>query len=253
MNLESPRSRYQQVADDLRDAIKRGDHPPGSTLPSQPELARRYGLNQTSINRAIAVLRAEGLVRVEHGRGAYVQEIPTVKRVRRIDKEHRPHTGSSAYAEEMRKSGLTPRTELVRVDTVIPPAEIAELFGLGETERTLIRHRHMFAEDVPLQIATSYIPMSYAGSTDLALPDTGPTGIYSRLAERGHEPVRFTEEIEVRAPDPAEARFLRISEGQPVFEVLRVAIDAQDRPVEACVNILAALQWRLSYSWRQEP
>ena len=32
-----------------------------------------------------------------------------------------------------------------------------------------------------MQIATSYIPMTYAGSTDLAHPDTGPSGIYARL------------------------------------------------------------------------
>jgi len=66
--LQAPHARYRQVADALRNAIKRGDYPPGSALPSQPDLARQYNLNQTSINRAIALLRAEGLVRVEHGR-----------------------------------------------------------------------------------------------------------------------------------------------------------------------------------------
>ena len=84
ISLQAPRARYRQVADELRAAIKRGDYPPGSALPSQPDLARQYGLNQTSINRAIALLRSEGLIRVEHGRGAFVQEIPTVKRVRRV-------------------------------------------------------------------------------------------------------------------------------------------------------------------------
>ena len=85
--LQEPQARYRQVAAELRAAIKRGDYPAGEALPSQPELARQYGLNQTSINRAIAVLRAEGLVRVEHGRGAFVQEVPTVKRVRHRYKE----------------------------------------------------------------------------------------------------------------------------------------------------------------------
>jgi GntR family transcriptional regulator len=253
MSLEAPRSRYRQVADDLRAAIQRGDYPPGSTLPSQPDLARRYGLNQTSINRAIAVLRAEGLVRVEHGRGAFVQEVPTVKRVRRIDKDYRSRSEGSSYAEEIRKSGLEPHTDLVEVGAVPPPAQIAELFGLGEAEEVLIRRRHMYADDTPIQIATSYIPMSFAGSVDLALPDTGPSGIYARLAQRGYRPVRFTEEIEVRSPTTDEAKFLRISEGQPVFEILRTALDVDNRPLEACANILAALQWRLSYSWRQEP
>lgn len=253
MSLEQPTARYRQVAAQLRDAIKRGEHPPGSMLPSQPELAKRYGLNQTSINRAIMVLRNEGLVRVEHGRGAFVQEVPTVKRVRQIDTDYRKNPNGSAFAEEMRKSGITPRTELIELDVVDPPAEIAELFGLDEGEQTLIRHRRMFGDDIPIQIAKSYIPMRYAGSKDLAIPDTGPSGIYARLAERGFGPVKFSEEIEVRPSTQTEARFLRIPEGQVVFEVVRSAIDEVERPVEACVNVLAATQWRLFYSWRQEP
>jgi DNA-binding GntR family transcriptional regulator len=77
-DLQVPRARYQQVADHLREAILAGQYRPGDALPSQPELARRHGLNQTSINRAIAQLRHEGLVRVERGKGAYVQDIPAV-------------------------------------------------------------------------------------------------------------------------------------------------------------------------------
>ena len=252
MRLEAPRARYQQVADDLRTAIKRGEYPAGSPLPSQPELARRYGLNQTSINRAIAVLRAEGLVRVEHGRGAFVQEVPTVKRVRRIDRDYRSDPGGSSYADEMSKSGLSPHVDEAEVDVVTPPGEIAEALDLSDAEQALMRRRRMYADNAPVQLATSYIPMSAAGSPDIAFPDTGPSGIYARLAKHGFGPVRFTEDIEVRSPTAEEARFLRIPEGQPVFEVLRTAFDARDRPVEACANVLAALQWRLTYSWRRE-
>src|SRR2546430_11426773 len=37
---------YRQVADALRNAIKRGDYPPGSALPSQPDLARQYNRSE---------------------------------------------------------------------------------------------------------------------------------------------------------------------------------------------------------------
>jgi GntR family transcriptional regulator len=251
MPLEPPRARYQQVADDLRDAIKRGEFVPGAMLPSQPELARRYGLNQTSINRAIAVLRAEGYVRVEHGRGAFVQEVPTVKRVRRIDRDYRNRPAGSAYAEQMEQSGLRPRTKLADVSIVTPPAEIAEALMLTETGQAVMRHRLMYADDVVVQVATSYIPLDIASGTDIAYPDTGPSGIYARLDGRGHGPVRFTEDIEVRRPTEDEALILRIPEGQPVLEVLRTAYAADDRPVEACANVLAAYQWRLTYQWSQ--
>jgi len=244
--LETPRARYRQVADDLRAAIRRGEFTAGSVLPSQPDLARKYGLNQTSINRAIAILRAEGLIRVEHGIGAFVQEVPTVKRVRRI-----PRAGSagSSFAEEMRNAGLTPRTELADLATVPATPEIADLLHVEAGSPVVRRTRHMFASERPVQLATSYVPIEVAGSQDIALPDTGPTGLYERLAARGFKPARFAEDIEVRQPRREEAAFLRLTEAQPVLVVARTVYDAADRPVEAVINVFPSQQWRLSYEW----
>lgn len=244
--MQTPHARYRQVADELRAAIKRGEYPPGTPLPSQPELARKYELNQTSINRAIAILRSEGLIRVEHGRGAFVQEIPTVKRVRRI-----PRGGStgSSFAEEMRRAGLEPRTELADLSTVPAPAEIADLLNLTSGELVVRRTRHMFASERPVQLAISYIPLAVAGSQDIALPDTGPTGLYKRLAARGHQVARFTEDIEVRKPRAQEAQFLSLTEAQPVLEVARTVYGIDEKPIEAVINVFPAQQWRLSYEW----
>ncbi|WP_017559067.1 GntR family transcriptional regulator [Nocardiopsis baichengensis] len=251
-NLEQPRARYKQVAELLREAIQQGEYPPGSTLPSQPELARQYGLNQSSISRAVAMLQAEGLIRTEHGRGSVVLDVPTVKRVRRIDKDYRTEPGGSAYADQVSQSGRTPRAPLVQCEAILPPADIAEVLQLDEDQEALIRKRHMLAEEKPVQIATSYIPMDIAGSVDLAFPDTGPSGMYARIAQRGYGPVRFTEDIDVRPAEPDEADFLNLAPSQPVFAILRTAFDAGDRPVETCLNVLSAAQWRLTYSWRQE-
>jgi GntR family transcriptional regulator len=244
--MEAPRARYRQVADELRSAIKRGEYAAGSLLPSQPELARSYGLNQTSINRAIAILSAEGLVRVEHGRGAFVQEIPTVKRVRRI-----PRAGSagSSFAEEMRSAGLVPRTRLADLATVPAPADIAHHLKIQAGGPVVRRTRHMFASDRPVQLATSYIPLAVAGSQDIALPDTGPTGLYKRLAARGHHVARFVEEIEARQPREEEAEFLRLTEAQAVLEVARIVYDDEGQAVEAVLNVFPSQQWRLSYEW----
>ncbi|MBX6769492.1 MAG: GntR family transcriptional regulator [Actinomadura rubrobrunea] len=76
MTVERPRARYRQVADDLRQAIARGDFAPGDMLPSRPELARRYGLNQTSINRAITADRRVQ----EHGARRRHARVPLPRR-----------------------------------------------------------------------------------------------------------------------------------------------------------------------------
>jgi DNA-binding GntR family transcriptional regulator len=58
--LEPPRSQYRRLADLLRGAIERGEYPPGSVLPSEPELSQRYGVSRPTINRAVSILRAQG-------------------------------------------------------------------------------------------------------------------------------------------------------------------------------------------------
>jgi GntR family transcriptional regulator len=250
VSTQAPRARYRQVADDLREAIRRGTYGPGSPLPSQPELAKKYGLNQTSISRAIGLLEADGLIRTEHGRGSFVQDIPTAKRTRRIPARGRG--SGSSFAEEMRKIGMEPRTELVQAEIVTPPGQVARRLNIPEDGETLIRKRHMFADERPVQLAASYIPLHVAGGTDLAFPDTGPTGIYERLAARGFRVVRFAEEIESRRPNAEEADFLRISSSQHVLEVTRLAYDRVGRALEATVNVFPSQLWRLSYEWSAE-
>jgi UTRA domain len=63
----------------------------------------------------------------------------------------------------------------------------------------------MYAGGQPMQLATSYVPWSLAEGTQMVERDSGPGGIYSRLADVGHGPVRFTEEVATRMPTPEEA------------------------------------------------
>jgi GntR family transcriptional regulator len=149
----------------------------------------------------------------------------------------------------MRKLGLDPRTELVQAEAIKPPAVIARRLDIGNNEEVLIRKRHMFADERPVQLAASYIPLPIAGSVQLAFPDTGPTGIYERLAERGYHVARFAEEIESRRPSEEEADFLRIGATQHVLEVTRLTYDRVGRALEVTVNVFPSQLWRLSYEW----
>jgi GntR family transcriptional regulator len=201
----SDRPVYRQIADQLRDAIREGRYPEGSLLPSESALADTYGVTRMTARQAVEVLKTEGLVRSEHGRGVFVRQRPTIRRLarNRFGRAYR-ETGKGAYDVEMKQLGLVPRTELVEVGPVIPPQEVAERLQLGPEEQALIRRRQMYVSDEPMQLATSFIPWSLAEGTRMAEPDTGPGGIYSRLADIGHGPVRFTEEVSTRLATPGE-------------------------------------------------
>ena len=63
-------TRWRRVADGIRAAI--GDGSMTERLPSEGDLAERFGVNRHTVRRAIAALAAEGVVRAERGRGTFV-------------------------------------------------------------------------------------------------------------------------------------------------------------------------------------
>jgi len=107
----------------------------------------------------------------------------------------------------------------------------------------------MYANDVPVQLAPSYIPLEIAEGTRIAERDSGPGGIISRFAELGYAQVRITETVRVRRPDEEEQQFLSLEEDQPVIEIWHVGWTADDRPVEVCVHSVPAYLWTLDYEW----
>lgn len=63
---------YHEIAEDLADRIRRGDHAVGEQLPTYPELAAVYGVSVRTAARAVAVLIKAGWVIGKQGRGTFV-------------------------------------------------------------------------------------------------------------------------------------------------------------------------------------
>jgi DNA-binding GntR family transcriptional regulator len=61
-----------QVARDIEGDIRAGQLAPDTRLPSEAELSQQYGVARMTVRRAVAQLRATGLVVTVHGRGSFV-------------------------------------------------------------------------------------------------------------------------------------------------------------------------------------
>jgi GntR family transcriptional regulator len=64
---------YQQIRDQIVEAIAAGDLPAGSSLPSTRQLAVDLSINFHTVNKAYDLLRQEGLLRIGRKSGAVVQ------------------------------------------------------------------------------------------------------------------------------------------------------------------------------------
>jgi DNA-binding GntR family transcriptional regulator len=67
-----PRPAYEQIADDLRTAIKEGRLQPGDRLPTEREHASRYGVAVGTYRQALSVLRQEGWLTTHKRHGTVV-------------------------------------------------------------------------------------------------------------------------------------------------------------------------------------
>jgi DNA-binding FadR family transcriptional regulator len=82
MPVRRVRKAYEQVADQLRELIVRGELGVGERLPSESVLASEFGVSRATVREALRVLAAQSLIRTSKGAagGSFVT-IPTVDHI----------------------------------------------------------------------------------------------------------------------------------------------------------------------------
>jgi GntR family transcriptional regulator len=247
LDRRGDRALYLQIADQLRVQVESGKLAPGSRLPSEHSLMAAYDASRDTVRKAIGVLKAEGRLDSERGRGVTVRTSPPEQRrgSDRLSRRHR-RAGKGAYLSDMEISGRKPEIH-VTVSTEKASREVAARLGLKAGERVLVRARRMLADGRPLQLAVSYLPLELVKGTQIEQPDTGPGGTYARLEEMGHRLDRFEERVTARMPLPDEAKSLDLGPGTPVILVARTAYAVGNRPVELCDTVIAADRYELQY------
>src|SRR5437764_15085885 len=63
------RKAYEQVYDQLRELIMRGELVRGQRLPGEAELAREFGVSRGTVREALRLLAAQDLIRTAKGAG----------------------------------------------------------------------------------------------------------------------------------------------------------------------------------------
>jgi len=64
---------YQQIVDEIKSLIARGELQEGSSLPPVRQVSADLGVNLNTVAFAYRRLQKEGLIRVKHGSGAVVK------------------------------------------------------------------------------------------------------------------------------------------------------------------------------------
>lgn len=103
--FDASRPIYAQLVERLKARILAGTYPPGGHLDSVRDLAAAAGVNPNTMQRALAQLESEGLVRTERTSGRYVTEDTNLIEQLRATAAH---DIAADFLEKMRSIGYTP-------------------------------------------------------------------------------------------------------------------------------------------------
>lgn len=243
---------FRQVAADLRGKITAGQYEPGARLPSERELVESYGVSRPTIPDAVNVLRSEGIVVAEHGRGVFVRRPSKIQRLARsrLSRQAR-QLDQGAFLADAAAAGFNPSSS-VKIRFEPASERVALHLGVQPGAEVTVRDRVMRADGAIVQLAVSRFPRAFTRDTVLEQVDTGPGGTYARLEEAGHRIDSFTEHVGARMPEPQEASVLQLGPGVPVITVTRLAIADNGIPLEISDIVLPGDRYELSYQWPSE-
>ncbi len=218
---------YIQIADELRLNIEQGIYQAGDKLPTEVKLSERFGVNRHTLRQAIALLRTEGLVRVEQGRGTFVAESPIRyaigKRVR--------------YNKALTAHGRKASFKILRAVELPSDTAIATALNLSLGDPVALVERLGSADDAPISITRSYFPLNLF--PDLLAPEQiallSSLGSISQFLRQLYDcdHLRRSTCVSARAVEEAsDARLLALPLNQPILVAESINVDQHGRSIE---------------------
>ena len=96
----------EELADMLLESIVDGQFPVESVLPSEGELALKYGMSRLTVREAVRILRSQNILTIHRGRGTFInppQAWTSLAAVVRIEEHRSPSGGVSGRLIEARR------------------------------------------------------------------------------------------------------------------------------------------------------
>lgn len=217
-------SLWRGICDTLRNEITRGAIKGGERLPTDIELAQRFGCNKHTARRAVAQLEQEGLVRVEWGRGTFV-----------VEGSGHGQGPQARVLQTVLDQHLDLRKKILHVDTIAADAKVARALRVSIGSNCLRVVLLNEVADVPQSLDCNHFPLKRLPQLAAHAGQLVPGQIASAAALLKLATVasysRARINIGARLPSVEEAAQLRIARQQPLLETENVHVDADGHPV----------------------
>src|SRR5215469_7620366 len=139
---------YFQIAEQLRDEMRRRSLRPGTLLTTDERVQQDFGVSRATARKAIDELVDEGLVERVTGRGTFTIE-PRLQV---------PLPAMLSFTEELERRGMRPRTHIISVGWVPAGERAVHALGVPARARVLQLERIRHANDTPVLHTVDILP-----------------------------------------------------------------------------------------------
>ena len=212
---------WKQIADTLSTEIRNRAFNTTGRLPSENELSARFGVNRHTLRQAVAALQVDGLVRIEPGRGTFVQhELLDYVLSRR-----------TRFSENLQRQGLLPSKQLLTARAMPAPERAAHELRLDRGASVLMVEMLDEANNQPVGLATAYYPAArFEGLLEMLHGGTCTTDILRHFGVQDY--VRAESRITTQMPSEETARLLKQPSTRPVLCVECLDVDMAGQPIK---------------------
>lgn len=213
---------YRQIKGLILQSLDNGEWRPGESIPSEIELAQRFGVSQGTVRKAIDEMAADNLLVRRQGKGTFVAS----------------HADPRAFFRFLRlvplAGGLEPaRSVPLECWRAKAGMEAARVLGLKLGDPIVIVRRLLIFADVPVVVDEIYLPGEIFNGLTLEVLKDSSDSLYSLFEEKfGVRMIRAEERLRAMAADRSSAELLQVVEGSPLLSVERISFTYGDRPVE---------------------
>ena len=194
---------------------------PGGRLPTEAELAARFGVNRHTVRRSIEHLVRSGLVRVEQGRGSFVAD----------DVIDYPVTGRTRFNEWIRKQNREPRGQVLHVKELASNQAVAAGLEVVRGSPVVVLERLGLADGVPVSLGSHFFSIERLPGIAAALRrEATVTGALAAAGVADYS--RRSTRVSTRMPNSVEASLLQLSRTRPVLVCENTNVDGNGRIVE---------------------
>jgi GntR family transcriptional regulator len=214
---------YLQIKRLLERSLEAREWRPGEAIPSEIDLASRYGVSQGTVRKAIDALATDNLVVRRQGKGTFVathtEERSSLFRFLRI----RRNDGGE----------VSPVSRLLDVKRAKAGADSSRLLQLKTGDAVLVLRRVLEYDGEPVVLDEITLPAALFRGLTKARYDAYRGSMYGFFETQfGVRMLKAQEKIRAVAADAPTARILGTDVGAPLLAVDRVTLTYGERPVE---------------------